>query len=79
MKNRPVTANGYLEKNLPHPMKEIASAEKKLTQAVLNMQKASNTEELIIAMGEHLTQTADYIAMLEKTLVWIRKNGSIKK
>jgi hypothetical protein len=43
------------------------------------MQKASNTEELIIAMGEHLTQTADYIAMLEKTLVWIRKNGSIKK
>jgi hypothetical protein len=28
MKNRPVTANGYLEKNLPHPMKEIASAEK---------------------------------------------------
>lgn len=49
-----------------HELKDILSAEKQITKALPKLAKAVNSEELKAAFEEHLQQTENQIARLEK-------------
>ena len=47
-------------------LKDIYWAEKQLLQALPKMEAAATTNELMLAMSEHLSQTEDHVKRLEK-------------
>jgi ferritin-like metal-binding protein YciE len=53
---------------LVHEMRDLYSAEVQLTKALPKMAKAASHEELSAAFQEHLEQTKEHVARLEKAL-----------
>jgi hypothetical protein len=51
-----------------HELKDLYSAEKQLVQALPKMAKAAHNEELSAGIQEHLNQTKEHAARLEKIL-----------
>ena len=51
-----------------HELKDLYSAEKQITKALPKMAKAATNEELSAGFEEHLEQTKEHIARLEKIL-----------
>lgn len=51
-----------------HELKDLYSAEKQLTRALPKMAKAASNKQLKAAFQEHLEQTREHIARLEKVL-----------
>ena len=51
-----------------HELKDLYSAEKQLIRALPKMAKAASSEELQAAFEEHLEQTKEHVARLEKVL-----------
>ena len=71
--------NAQLEKYFIDSLKDIYWAEKALTKALPKMQKASTTEELHSAIGEHLTQTTGHVTRLEQVFKLLGKKAQAKK
>jgi ferritin-like metal-binding protein YciE len=51
-----------------HELKDLLSAEKQITKALPKMAKAANNKELAAGFREHLEQTKEHVARLEKIL-----------
>ena len=51
-----------------HELKDLYSAEKQITKALPKMAKAATNEELSAGFEEHLEQTKEHVARLEKIL-----------
>jgi len=71
--------NSQLQKFFEDSLKDIYWAEKNLTKALPKMQKAATTEELKNAIEEHLAQTENQVARLEKVFELIGKKAQAKK
>ena len=71
--------NTQLEKFFVDSLKDIYWAEKHLTKALPKMQKAATTEELQLAIEEHLTQTEEHISRLERVFELMGKKAQAKK
>ena len=54
-----------LTKLYVYELRDIYSAEKQLTKALLKLSKSANSEQLRIGLEEHLNQTKDHVARLE--------------
>jgi ferritin-like metal-binding protein YciE len=51
-----------------HELRDLCSAEKQIVRALPKMAKAANNEELAAAFREHLEQSKEHVARLEKLL-----------
>jgi ferritin-like metal-binding protein YciE len=51
-----------------HELKDLYSAEKQIVKALPKMAKAANNKELAAGFEEHLRQTKEHVARLEKIL-----------
>jgi ferritin-like metal-binding protein YciE len=51
-----------------HELKDLHSAEKQLVKALPKMAKAASNEDLVAGFEEHLEQTEEHVARLEKIL-----------
>ena len=71
--------NTQLENFFTDALKDIYWAEKHLTKALPKMQKAATTEQLKIAIGEHLTQTEEHVNRLEQVFELMGKKAQAKK
>jgi ferritin-like metal-binding protein YciE len=71
--------NTQLEKLFHDALKDIYWAEKHLTKALPKMQKASTTEELKNAIGEHITQTEEHVQRLEQVFEMFEWKPQAKK
>jgi ferritin-like metal-binding protein YciE len=71
--------NSQLEKFFTDSLKDIYWAEKHLTKALPEMQKAATTEELKNAIGEHITQTEGHVSRLEEVFELFGKKVQAKK
>jgi ferritin-like metal-binding protein YciE len=71
--------NSQLEKFFSDSLKDIYWAEKHLTKALPKMQKAATTEELKLAIGEHLTQTEEQVSRLEEVFGLLEMKPQAKK
>jgi len=71
--------NTQLENFFNDALKDIYWAEKHLTKALPKMQKAATTEQLKIAIGEHLTQTEEHVNRLEQVFELMGKKAQAKK
>src|SRR5258708_9057078 len=60
-------------------LKDIYWAEKHLTKALPKMKKAATTEELQDAFDDHLAQTEEHVARLEKAFELMGKKAQTKK
>ena len=72
-------SNKQLEKFFEDSLKDIYWAEKHLTKALPKMQKATTTEELRDAIGEHITQTEEHVSRLEQVFEIFGKKAQAKK
>src|SRR6185503_9741258 len=59
-----------------HELKDILSAEKQLTKALPKLAKAANSEELQTGFEEHLKQTEQQVARVEKILKRLGESAS---
>src|SRR5690349_21348517 len=71
--------NTQLEKFLVDSLRNIYWAEKHLMKALPKMQKATTTEELQEAIGEHITQTKKHVSRLEQVFNLLGKRAQAKK
>lgn len=67
------------EKFFVDQLKDIYWAEKHLTKALPNMQKAATSEELQNAIEEHLAQTEEHVSRLEQVFEQLGKKAQGKK
>ena len=68
-----------LEKFFIEQLQDIYYAEQQLLKALPEMQKASTTEELEDAFGDHLRQTERHVTRLEKVFQLIGRKAEGKK
>lgn len=71
--------HSQLEKLFTDSLKDIYWAEKHLTKALPKMQKAATSQELKMAIGEHLTQTEGHVERLEQVFELMGKKAQAKK
>jgi ferritin-like metal-binding protein YciE len=71
--------NSPLEKFFIEALKDIYWAEKQLLNALPKMQKATTTEELNRAIGEHITQTEQHVKRIEKVFEICGRQAVAKK
>src|SRR5580693_5465076 len=60
-------------------LKDLYSAENQLVKALPKMAKASDSDELRTAFGEHLEQTREHVARLEKIFETLDESPKGKK
>ena len=73
------TGNSLLKDFFVDAVKDLYWAEKHLTKALPKMQEAATTEELKMAIAEHITQTEEQVVRLEKVLEILGENPQAKK
>ena len=71
--------NSQLEKYFSDSLKDIYWAEKHLTKALPKMKKAATTTELKSAIEEHIGQTEEHVARLERIFELMGKKPQAKK
>jgi ferritin-like metal-binding protein YciE len=71
--------NSLLEEFFVDEIKDIYWAEKHLVKTLPKMQKASNSEELKEAIGDHLEQTKEHVTRLEQVFQKLGKKAQAKK
>jgi len=84
-KNAPHQENGkssspsYLQKFFIDQLKDMHYAESELIKGLEEMKKATTTEELEDAFGNHIKQTQRHVQRLEKVFKLVSKNPERKK
>jgi ferritin-like metal-binding protein YciE len=68
-----------LEDLFIHELKDLHSAEKQLLKALPKMAKASTNEELRTAFENHLAETEEHVARLDRLLADLNLNGRTPK
>jgi ferritin-like metal-binding protein YciE len=68
-----------LEDLFIHELKDLYSAEKQLLKALPKMAKAATNDELRTAFENHLTETEEQVARLDKIFGELNVNGRVMK
>ena len=68
-----------LEDLLVHELKDLYSAEKQLLKALPKMAKAATHDELRTAFENHLAETEEHVARLDKLFGELGINGRVQK
>ena len=77
--NAAAGGNSQLETFFISSLKDLYWAEKHLTKALPKMHKACTTQELADAIDEHLAQTEEHVARLERVFEHLGKKPQAKK
>lgn len=77
--NAPGEASSQLEKLFTDSLKDLYWAEKQLTKALPKMKKKATTNELKLAIEEHLAQTEEHVTRLEQVFNMCGKKAQAKK